>query len=52
MIDWKDPEVTAYTFFLYEQIAVFLLGFYGCVHSYPSVLAVLPAYIITQEALF
>ncbi|TBU39402.1 hypothetical protein BD309DRAFT_872372 [Dichomitus squalens] len=31
MVDWKDPEVIAYDFFLYEQIAVFLLGFYGCV---------------------
>ncbi|TBU21442.1 hypothetical protein BD311DRAFT_236920 [Dichomitus squalens] len=30
MVDWKDPEVIAYDFFLYEQIAVFLLGFYGC----------------------
>ena len=31
MVNWKDPEVIAYDFFLYEQIAVFLLGFYGCV---------------------
>ncbi|KAI0666493.1 hypothetical protein C8Q78DRAFT_454235 [Trametes maxima] len=29
MVDWEDPEVIVYTFFLYEQIAVFLLGFYG-----------------------
>ncbi|TBU54278.1 hypothetical protein BD310DRAFT_828311 [Dichomitus squalens] len=29
MINWKDPEVIAYDFFLYGQIAVFLLGFYG-----------------------
>ena len=31
MVNWKDQEVIAYDFFLYEQIAVFLLGFYGCV---------------------
>ena len=51
MVNWKDPEVIAYDFFLYEQIAVFLLGFYGCVHVYPFVLAVLSACITTQEAL-
>ncbi|KAI0777461.1 hypothetical protein BD413DRAFT_516816 [Trametes elegans] len=28
-VDWMDPEVIVYVFFLYEQIAVFLLGFYG-----------------------
>ncbi|KAI0748914.1 hypothetical protein C8Q74DRAFT_1212350 [Fomes fomentarius] len=35
MVDWQDPAVVAYNFFLYEQIAVFLLGFYGTafVHS-------------------
>ncbi len=29
MVDWQDPAVVAYNFYLYEQIAVFLLGFYG-----------------------
>ncbi len=30
MVHWQDPEVIVYVFFIYEQIAVFLLGFYGC----------------------
>ncbi|KAI0748919.1 hypothetical protein C8Q74DRAFT_1212368 [Fomes fomentarius] len=34
MVDWQDPAVVAYTFFLYEQIAVFLLGFYGTAFVY------------------
>lgn len=29
MVHWQDPEVIVYVFFIYEQIAVFLLGFYG-----------------------
>ncbi|KAM5543982.1 hypothetical protein V8D89_002599 [Ganoderma adspersum] len=29
MVEWKSPDVIAYNFFLYEQIAVILLGFYG-----------------------
>ncbi|KAH9846910.1 hypothetical protein C2E23DRAFT_890475 [Lenzites betulinus] len=29
MVHWEDPGVIEYVFFLYEQIAVFLLGFYG-----------------------
>ncbi|KAI0354130.1 hypothetical protein OH77DRAFT_1426546 [Trametes cingulata] len=29
MVDWKNPECVAYIFYLYDQIAVFLLGFYG-----------------------
>ncbi|KAI0635344.1 hypothetical protein C8Q77DRAFT_1054891 [Trametes polyzona] len=29
MVKWEDPNVVFYVFFLYEQIAVFLLGFYG-----------------------
>ena len=31
MVDWKDPNLIAYIFFLYEQITVVLVGFYGCV---------------------
>ncbi|KAI0746260.1 hypothetical protein C8Q80DRAFT_1271180 [Daedaleopsis nitida] len=29
MVNWQDPDVIVYCFFLYEQIAVFMLGFYG-----------------------
>ncbi|PIL26973.1 hypothetical protein GSI_10111 [Ganoderma sinense ZZ0214-1] len=29
MVDWKNPNVVAHTFLLYEQISVVLLGFYG-----------------------
>ena len=29
MVDWEDPEVVTYVFFLYEQITIFMLGFYG-----------------------
>ena len=31
MVDWKDPDVIAYVFFLYDQLAVVLVGLYGCV---------------------
>lgn len=34
MVHWEDPGVIEYVFFLYEQIAVFLLGFYGWVRSF------------------
>ncbi|KAI1792339.1 hypothetical protein LXA43DRAFT_887850 [Ganoderma leucocontextum] len=29
MVDWRNPNVIAYNFFLYEQISVIVLGFYG-----------------------
>ncbi|KAI0828489.1 hypothetical protein BC628DRAFT_1316556 [Trametes gibbosa] len=29
MVHWEEPAVIGYVFFLYEQLAVFLLGFYG-----------------------
>ncbi|KAI0367314.1 hypothetical protein BV20DRAFT_1114838 [Pilatotrama ljubarskyi] len=29
MVDWKNPDCIVYIFYLYDQIAVFLLGFYG-----------------------
>lgn len=35
MVHWQDPEVIVYVFFIYEQIAVFLLGFYGCAPFFP-----------------
>lgn len=35
MVHWQDPEVIVYVFFIYEQIAVFLLGFYGCGPFFP-----------------
>ena len=31
MVEWRNPDVITYVFFLYEQISVILLGFYGCV---------------------
>ncbi|OBZ77323.1 hypothetical protein A0H81_01660 [Grifola frondosa] len=29
MVEWQNPSVIEYNFFLYDQMAVFLLGFYG-----------------------
>ena len=36
MVEWRNPDVIAHIFFLYEQISIVLLGFYGCVSLRPS----------------
>ena len=36
MTNWGDPSVIAFCAFIYNQIAVFLLGFFGYVPPFPT----------------